>query len=160
MRCSLQSHSPVDGSPSASSDQRVHSPPSFEPRPLFLLGRGSKLGMPTAAKSSRRDALLAWQKRVGYWDSPSPAPPFEFVLVGPTKSRGCRGARGIRSRAKAPRSWQYRPMSHGTLDSYQVLEVKTINRDRPSSIRSRERPPFIAMESGSISITTGAVGNR
>jgi hypothetical protein len=37
-------------SPRAGGDQREPSSPSFEPRPLFLSGRGSKLGTPTAAQ--------------------------------------------------------------------------------------------------------------
>src|ERR1700677_171777 len=39
-----------------SGDQREPSSPRFEPRPLFLLGRGSTRGIPNAARSSRRDA--------------------------------------------------------------------------------------------------------
>jgi hypothetical protein len=47
----------------AGGDQREPSFLIFEPRPLFLSGRGSKRGTLTAARSSRRDALLARQKR-------------------------------------------------------------------------------------------------
>ena len=45
--------------------QREPSSPRFEPRPLFLSGRGSKRGKPTAVRSSRHDTLLARQKRGG-----------------------------------------------------------------------------------------------
>jgi hypothetical protein len=51
--------------PRAGSDQREPSSPRFEPRPLFLSGRGSKRGKPTAVRSSRHDTLLARQKRGG-----------------------------------------------------------------------------------------------
>jgi hypothetical protein len=42
-------HTEIQRCPRAGSDQREPSSPRFEPRPLFLLGRGSKRGTPTAA---------------------------------------------------------------------------------------------------------------